>query len=125
MPLITPNFDESADLGPGNYKTRITGVEVGASKSSNTPMATWELEVFDAAIPAQNGQRIKHRTMLAGKGVFGIKDLYRAALKEELKGPFDTDMLLGKEVQVTLVEGRPQQNGDPSRFPEVKTVTGI
>jgi len=62
--------------------------------------------------------------MLAGKGAFGIKDLYRAAMKEELTGAFDTDMLLGKEVKLTLAAGM-QQDGTPSRYPEVKSVTGI
>lgn len=124
MALVTPSFEELAEITPGMYKARITGAEVTASKSSGTPMAVWKLELFGSENKGQNGQIITHRTMLAGKGAFGIKDLYRAAMKEELTGAFDTDMLLGKEVKLTLAAGM-QQDGTPSRYPEVKSVTGI
>lgn len=125
MALVEPQFDELADITAGNYKARITGAEVTTAKTSGAPMIVWKLEVFGHDKKAMNGQQITHRTMLAGKGAFGVKDLYRAAMKQELTGSFDTDMLLGKEVQLTMGEGRPQQDGSPSRYPEVKTVTGI
>lgn len=124
MALVTPSFEELADITPGVYKARITGAEVTTSKTSGLPMAVWKLELFGSDNKGQNGQVITHRTMLAGKGAFGIKDLYRATMKEELTGAFDTDMLLGKEVKLTLAAGM-QPDGTPSRYPEVKSVTGI
>lgn len=125
MALVVPQFDELADITPGNYKARITEAEVTTAKTSGAPMVVWKLEVFGSDNKGQNGQVITHRTMLTGKGAFGVKDLYRAAMKEELSGSFDTDMLLGKEVLLTMGQGRPQQDGSPSRFPEVKSVTGV
>lgn len=125
MALVVPSFEELADITPGNYKARITGAEVTTAKTSGAPMVVWKLEVFGSENKGQNGQVITHRTMLSGKGAFGIKDLYKAAMKEELKGQFDTDMLLGKEVLLTMAPGRPQADGSPSKYPEVKSVTGI
>lgn len=125
MSLVVPSFEELADITPGDYKARITGAEVTTSKTSGTPMVVWKMEIFDSPVKGQNGQVVTHRTMLSGKGAFGIKDLYRATMKEELKGPFDTDMLLGKELKITMVPGRPQQDGSPSRYPEIKSVNGI
>jgi len=122
--LVTPNFDElSGSLEPGTYNARIIAGEVTESKAGN-PMIKWTMEVFGHKDPKMNGLTIFDRTMISGKGAFRLQDLYRAAMKEELKGAFDTDMLLGKEIKITLVQGT-QQDGTPSKYPEVKTVSGI
>lgn len=123
MALVTPDFTEVSGLTPGVYNARIVEAEVTTSKAG-APMIKWSYEVFGADSKGANGQRIFDRTMLGGKGAFRLQDLYRAAMKEELKGEFDTDILLGKEVRLVLSEGK-QQDGSPSKYPEVKSVTGI
>jgi uncharacterized protein DUF669 len=121
--LVTPDFSEVSGVVPGVYTARIVEGEVTQSKAG-APMIKWAYEIFGSETKGANGQRVFDRTMLAGKGAFRLQDLYRAAMKEELKGNFDTDMLLGKEVKLTLAEGK-TQDGSPSKYPEVKSVTGI
>jgi hypothetical protein len=123
MALIKPDFTEVAGLQPGNYNARITGGELTKSKAGND-MIKWTYEIFGSEDKGSNGQLVFDRTMTSGKGAFRLQDLYRAAMKEELKGSFDTDMLLGKEIKITLAQGM-QQDGTPSKYPEVKSVSGI
>ncbi len=124
MALVTPDFSEvSGSLQPGMYNARIVGADVKESKGG-VPMIKWTYEVFGSDAKGANGQRIFDHTMLAGKGAFRLQDLYRSAMKQELAGDFDTDMLLGKEIKLTLAEGK-TQDGSPSKYPEVKSVSGI
>jgi len=122
MALIKPDFSESTDtVGPGTYKVRVTDAKMdkwaGKDGGKDTPYVNWTLETFDEAEQKNNGRRVWLKTPVAGKGVFRLKDLYKAATREELDGEFDTDQLLGKEVQVTMAE----RNG----YVEVKTIAPI
>lgn len=122
--LVQPDFSElSGSLEAGTYNARITAGEVTESKAGK-PMIKWTYEVFGSEDKSKNGLTVFDRTMLSGKGAFRLQDLYRAAMKQELKGPFDTEMLLGKEIKITLAMGV-QQDGSPSKYPEVKSVSGI
>lgn len=122
--LVTPNFDEvSGGLEPGVYTARITAGEATESKAGN-PMIKWTYEIYGSDAKGANGQLVFDRTMLSGKGAFRLQNLYVAAMKQKLAGPFDTDMLLGKEIKVTLQNGT-QQDGSPSKYMEVREVQGI
>ena len=122
--LVQPDFSEVAGvIEPGVYSARIVGGEVTTSKAG-APMIKWSYEIFGSQVKGVNGQKVTDRTMLSGKGAFRLQNLYRAAMKEELKGNFDTDMLLGKEIQLVLAQGT-MQDGSPSQYPEVKDVKGI
>lgn len=122
--LVTPDFSEvSGTLKPGNYSARIIGAEVTESKQGN-PMIKWTYEVFGSEEKGVNGKYVFDRTMLSGPGAFRLQNLYTAAMGQKLEGAFDTDMLLGKEIKLTLAEGK-TQDGSPSNYPEVKSVSGI
>jgi hypothetical protein len=124
MALITPDFSEvteSQPIQPGTYPARIIADEVGNSKAGN-PMVKWTLSLFGD--PAWNNRQIFHRTPTTGKGAFRLQEIYKAAMNEPLaKGMnFDTAQLIGREVTVTLQQGT-DQDGNPSKYPEVKAIT--
>lgn len=121
MALIQPNFDELASLSPGQYTVSIAECDVKESKKG-AQYLKWKFETIDCDEPKDNGQSIWTNTMITGRGAFRFKDLYTAATGEEFDATaeFDTDMLLGKELSVGIVDGVDQQ-GNKSGYPEVKT----
>lgn len=124
MPLITPDFSEVTEgVPPGVYSARITDCEQRTSKTGN-PYLNWKLELFGS--PGVNNQTIFHMTPVTGKGAFRLQELYKAATGEAIgKGkPFNTDMLISKEVQVTLIAGVDPQ-GNPRKFPDIKAVSPL
>jgi hypothetical protein len=129
MALITPDFSDVAEsVGPGTYKCRVVDAkfdEWGAKGDKPaTPYITWSLETFDEAEPRNNGRRIFHKTPLRGGGAFRLQQFYTAAMKQPLKGEFDTEMLFGKEMLVTVVDGV-TKDGSPSGYTEVKAVKAL
>lgn len=130
MALITPDFSEVSERGnlkPGVYKVRITGAEVKewAAKDDKParPYVRWELETFGGEA---NGRKIWTNTDIAGKGAFRLQNLYKAALGESIgNGGFDTEMLMGKEVEVVLKDGVNYKTGQPSGYTEVDSVKAI
>lgn len=132
--LVTPDFSEtSADLTPGNYSARVTACEPQVSKKaaeagqSAPNMLKVTYEIFGSEEKGQNGQTVNDYVMFTGKAAGKYKDFHRATMKEEAKAgvAFDSEMYCGKEVKVTLAQRPPQPDGTPSKFVEVKTVTGI
>lgn len=125
--LISPNLEDVTDpIQPGTYKCHITGAEVKQSQSGNQYI-NWTLETFDEPEAKNNGRRIYHMTPIAGKGAFRLTEFYQAVTRQTLskENPkFDTDQLLGGKVEVTLVGGV-DQNGEPRRYPDVKTVRPV
>lgn len=127
--LITPDLSEAVELSdaqipPGVYKARVTGMEKKVSKTdAATPYIKWELTIFGAEgdLSRFNNWKVYTNTMLAGKGTGILKAFYKACTGQEITGQVDFSLLHGSEVQVTLVEGQPY-NGQPSKFPEVKKV---
>jgi hypothetical protein len=126
MPMISPDFSEAADFAPitpGTYKARVIECQTKESKKGATYLR-WTMEVFGADESLKvNNRKFWYNTMVTGKGAGNLKSLLRAAMGE-VPTQFDTDALLGKEVQVVLVQGRDQQ-GNPSDFPDVKSVSKL
>lgn len=128
MALITPDFSEVQDpITPGVYRVRIVKAEQDAweNERGTTKFIKWELETFGSEDTKNNGRKIWHRTPIQGKGAFRLADFYRAAMKETLgKGGFDTEMMLGKELEVTITEQKDKE-GNLNGYTEVKTVRPI
>lgn len=125
MPLITPDFTEVGQpIKPGVYNARIKDCESKQSQKGSTYL-NWKLELFGD--PDVNNRVVFLSTPITGKGAFRLQELYKAAMQEELdaKAPkFDTDSLIGREVNVTLVEGKDQE-GNTRPFPDVKAVSAL
>ncbi len=123
-PQITPDFSEAAGLKPGTYDARITSGEVKTSKNNNT-YVKWQLTTISAD-PKFADQVVYHNTMTTGRGAGMLQSFFKAAMGEELGSgqAFDTEQLLGREVNITVVEGKDQQ-GNPTSWPEIKAVKAI
>ena len=124
--LITPDLSEAVELGgipAGIYSVRITNVELKQTKAGTGSYLQWELTLFGAEgeLSRYNNWKVTHRTMTSGKGAGMLKSFYKAATNTDLTGAFDAQSLLSKEVQITLVEGK-DQSGQPSQYPDVKSV---
>lgn len=127
--LVTPNLSEiQENVGPGSYKCRIVDAKFdewqGKEGRPNTPYINWRMETFGEEDAKNNGRAIFHKTPTAGKGAFRLRDFYKAAIKQELSGDFDTEMLFGRELLVTVVDGTDKE-GNPSGYTEVKAVRPI
>lgn len=123
--LVTPDFTAVPEkVGEGIYKVRIIDSKVdqwqGKDGKPNTTFINWTLETFGEAETKNNGRRIFHRTPIEGAGAFRLQDFYRAAMREELSGPFDRTMLHGREIEVTIA---PQKNAP--EYTEVKAVKAL
>ena len=127
MALITADLSEvSSPLEPGTYKARVMSSTVKESQAGK-PYVKWQLETWGSDVKSHNGRTVYYNTPVTGGGAFRLADLYVAAMKTVLpkdNPAFDTDMLVGKEVEITLIEGK-DMNGEPSKYPEVKTVKPI
>ena len=129
--LVTPDFSEIAEqkndtIADGIYKARIEGVEAKTSKAGD-PMLSWKLVIFGAEgdYARFNNWPLFYTTMQKGRGAGILQQFYRAATKTNLMKPsFDTDDLLGKEIQVT-VKGRLMPDGTPSRWPDIGSVRSV
>lgn len=122
--LVTPDFSEVADqVTAGTYKARITGAKFGEwnTDRGTTKFVNWEMETFGEAEEKNNGRRIFHKTPINGKGAFRLQQFYKAAMKSDLAGAFDTEMLLGKELQVTVVDGTDKE-GNATGYTDIKAV---
>ena len=111
MPVVNP--DTSAATGmepiePGTYKAKITNVEFKNSKSSGNPMI---VPKFDVTV----GDKVRPRSaflVITGEGAYGFDSLLRATGFDELadaykqkegdKPEFDTDDLIGQELEVVI-----------------------
>lgn len=121
--LVQPDFSQVQDqVGPGTYKVRIVEAKVdkwaGKDGKPDTHFVNWTLETFAESEDKNNGRKLWHRTPITGGGAFRLQELYKAAIGEDLTGEFDTDMLLGREVEINYVEGK-------TGYMEVKTVVAI
>ncbi len=125
--FIQPDFSEAQDITPippGTYNARITGVGSKESKKGDMYLR-WELEIFGSDNSKLNNRKFWYNTMVSGPGAGGLKRLLGAVgLAAETGTQFDTEALLGKEVRVTLAEGK-DQHGNVSIYPEVKSVAKL
>jgi hypothetical protein len=128
--LITPDLSEAVETGgqvtPGIYTARVATPELKTSKDGNQYIK-WTLEIFGAEgeLSKFNKWKVYYNTMLSGKGAGMLKGFYKACTGTEFPGgAFDWSLLVGSEIEITLVEGKPY-NGEPSKYPEVKAVKQI
>lgn len=123
MAIVTPDFSEiREDVGPGTYRGIIKKAEV-KDWPNGGQYVSWEIETYGEKETKNNGRRILHKTSTSGKGAFQLQNLYKAATGQTLTGNFDTDMLLGKQVEVQLEDG--VRNGVPTGYVEVKKVRPV
>ena len=125
MALVKPNFDEiQDDVAPGTYKGLIKKGELKEWPNGGQ-YVNWELETFGEANPKNNGRRIFYKTSTSGKGAFLLQRLYKAATGQALTGSFDTEQLVGKKVEVEIVDGVNRSTGVPTGYTDVKTVRPV
>lgn len=129
MGLITPDFSDVKDnVGPGTYKVRIVDAKVdswqGKDGKPDTTYVNWSLETFEEAESKNNGRRLFHKTPVNGGGAFRLQQFYKAAMKKDLAGGFDTEEMLGKELEVTVVDGMDKM-GNPTGYTDIKTVRPV
>ena len=110
MPIIQPDTSLAQDMGaiePGTYPGKILEVEYKTS-SKGSPMIVPKVEV-------NVGGKMRTRTayvVVTGAGAYGFDQLLRACGFEDIADqyrdpsqanpPFDTDQLIGQEVQVRI-----------------------
>ena len=124
MSLVTPSFTDVKDeLSAGIYHARVTKVEVGEWKTGTKYLAT-TLETMNEDDAKNNGRRTLYRVPIEGKGAFLLQKFYRALTGEALTGGFDTEQLLGKEVIITLADGKDKE-GNPTGYTEVAAVKSV
>ncbi len=128
--LIVPDFSEAPEnLGPGVYYARIVDQEIGTwpanEKRAAITFVKWTMETFNSSEPKNNGRKLFHRTGINGKGAGIFAAFYKAAMGTEYpKGqPFSPEMLLGKELEVTVVDG--MKDGQLTGYTEVKAVKSL
>lgn len=133
--LIEPDFSEVKDsVAAGVYYARIVDSKVdkwegkddkNGQKKPDTTFINWTLETFNESDEKNNGRKIFHKTPINGGGAFRLKEFYKAAMGEELTGSFDRTMLYGKELEVTIVDGKNRVTGENTGYTEVKAVRQI
>lgn len=123
---ITPDFSECQENTPvpeGVYNARIVDVEQQTAKTSGAPMLNWKMQIFGSDVEGTNNRVLFHRTMVTGKGAFGLRDLLSAAgVKIQSGQSFNAQELLGKEVQVAVATQVNRETGEQLPFSTVKAV---
>ena len=123
MSLVTPDFSEiQEEVVAGTYKGIIKKGEVKEWPNGGQ-YVNWMIETFGEAEAKNNGRTIWHKTSTSGKGAFMLQKFYKAATGQALTGKFDTEQLIGKQIEVTLADG--VRNGQPTGFTEVKNVRAV
>ncbi len=116
MPIINPDTSQALDMSPiepGTYAAKIVDVESKLSQAGN-PMIVVKTEVMvDGKVRVRNAFLV-----ITGQGSYAFDQLLRAtgfeALADQYKDPeqenpdFDTDNLIGQEVQVVIDQGLDQ-----------------
>jgi len=111
MPVVNPDTSAAQEMSaiePGTYKARITEVEFKNSKSSGNPMI---VPKFAVNVDGKERPRSAY-LVITGEGAYGFDQLLRATGFDELadkfkakegdKPEFDTDDLIGQELNVVV-----------------------
>lgn len=123
--LIQPDFTEVQDeVLPGTYKVRIKKGEVKEWQNGGQYI-NWELETYGEKESKNNGRRVFYKTSTSGKGAFVLQKFYKAAIGEPLTGSFDTEMLVGKNVEIEIVDGVNYKTKEPTGYTDVKSVRPV
>jgi len=123
---ITPDFSEvqeRSQVPAGVYNVRVDSCEQKTSKAGNNYLS-WKLIIFGATgeYAKQNNRPLFLTTMIEGKAAGTLQQFIRACLGT-VGATFNTDDLIGKELQVTAVD-RMQPDGRQG-FPEIKSMKAI
>lgn len=126
--MITPDFTEAVEfvtLPPGTYTARLTGCESKVSQAGN-PRLNWKFTTFGSDKAELNNQTIFYGTNLNGKGSGFLRELLSLLSGEKWESgrPFDPEQFFGREIKLSLVAGK-TQTGEPSNYPEVKSIGKI
>lgn len=127
---ITPDFSEVTErepIPPGTYTVRV--LEGNLKEGKNPPhrkYLAWTLGVFGAEgeLAGYNNQHIYTNTMCEGRGAARLKSFFNACTGSDLDGPFDTDDLVGCEIEIVVAENV-MPDGKVSPWPDVKSFKAI
>jgi len=123
--LVTPDFSEVAEeITPGTYKVRVKKGEVKEWPSGGQYI-NWELETYGEKEPKNNGRRVFYKTSTTGKGAFMLQRMYKAAVGQPLTGPFDTEILVGKNLEVEVVDGINYKTQEKTGYTDIKQVRPV
>lgn len=111
MPLIQPDTSEALDQGPidpGTYKAKIVEAVPGVSKGKGNPIVTTKFHVDvegktrtrTAWLVTSGEASFQFDQLLRCTGFEAQADAFKA--KGGDKPPFDTDWLVGQEVNVVI-----------------------
>jgi hypothetical protein len=115
MPIIQPDTSEALDLSPipeGTHKAVIKECPAQLSKEKKTPMI---VPKFEITVAGREKPAIRKSFLVTtGEGAGGFDMLLRACHFDELadqykdpavnpKPPFDTDQLIGQELDLVIV----------------------
>jgi hypothetical protein len=109
VPIVNPDTSQAQELTaiePGTYPAKIVAVEATVSKSAGNPMIVPKFEVTV-------GDKTRTRQaylVITGEGAYGFDQLLRCTgfesvadeIKSGAKPPFDTDDLIGQELNVVI-----------------------
>lgn len=123
--LVKPDFSEiKEEVTPGTYKTIVKSGKTGEWPNGGT-YVNWELETFGESEAKNNGRRIFYKTAVSGKGAFLLQKFYKAATNTILTGAFDTEQLVGKQLQVTVADGVNYKTKEPTGYLDVTEVKAL
>ena len=129
--LITPDLSQAtesrddAQIPAGIYTVRVDSAEAKTTLKGEQRIS-WKLVIYGAEgeLARFNNWPVFHSTMCVGAGAGMLKQFYKVCMGQELTGAFDATELYGKELQITLVEGK-NKDGSPSKYPSVKGVKAL
>lgn len=108
MPILTPDLSEvqaQEAIPPNTYRGRITGAETGTSKANNPKIVVTVVLTVDgkertrqAHLNTTGAAAFKFESLLRAVGMDDLANRYKA--KEQI--PFDTDTLIGHELNVVI-----------------------
>ncbi len=123
MVMIKPDFSEAPKLPPGFYRAKIVSCTSKISQNK-VPYLDWKFETISND-PATNRRWVFMSTTYNGKGALRLRDMVRAAIDPSYdQGPFDSDLLMGKEVMIT-VERVQNKDGSENPYPQVMDITPV
>lgn len=124
--FIKPDFSEvleKAKLQDGEYPVRIVAAEMKKDKNG-ADYIMWKLAVFgcEGDLAKFNNWTINYMSPISGMHAYKLQNLAKAVGVEMNEG-FDTDMLMGKELKVSVVV--PMKEDGTSGFAEIKNLRNI
>lgn len=130
MPVIPVDTSEAMDMGaiaPGTYHARITEATAQQTKGEGGKPKLW-MVVPKFAVTVDGKERTRKAYVVTqGEGTYGFDQLLRACNMDALadqykdpsvdpKPPFDTDVLIGQELNV-VIDSEYYQKKDPAGNP--------